>query len=131
MRDDSSAVLRKAMATEVRTAAAPPIGDANPIELKLRSVALVELAVFLIGAALVQWWLLEPATLASLKPHPFWIPVVLLSLQYGTIEGIVAVAACTVTQWLLGWPLPVDESYIGELLPRLGEPMLWLGAAVV
>ncbi len=28
----------------------------------------------------------------DLSPHPFWIPVLLLSLQYGTVSGFLAAA---------------------------------------
>src|SRR5216684_3877055 len=122
----------RAMATEAETAARPTRDSRPPFELRLHRNALVELAVFLGAAAIAQLTLLEPGTLASLKPHPFWIPIVLVSLQYGTIDGIAAVAACIVTQWLLGWPqLGADEEYLAYISRTLNEPVLWLGAAIV
>jgi hypothetical protein len=120
------------MATEAETAARPTRDNRPPFEFRLHRNALIELAIFLVAAAIVQLTLLEPGTLASLKPHPFWIPIVLVSLQYGTIDGIAAVAACIVTQWLLGWPqLEADEEYLAYISRTLNEPVLWLGAAII
>jgi hypothetical protein len=120
------------MATEAKSTARLTRDSRPAFELRLHRNALIELAVFLGGAAILQLTLLEPATLASLKPHPFWIPIVLVSLQYGTIDGIAAVAACIVTQWLLGWPqLEADEEYFTYISRTLNEPVLWLGAAIV
>lgn len=120
------------MATEAESTARPTHDSRPPFEFKLHRNALIELAVFLGAAAIVQLTLLEPGTLASLKPHPFWIPIVLVSLQYGTIDGIAAVAACIVTQWLLGWPqLEANEEYLAYISRTLNEPVLWLGAAII
>ena len=106
--------------------------DDPPFEFRLHRNALLELAAFLIAAAAIDTWLLQPGTLASLKPHPFWIPIILISLQYGTIDGLVAVAACTMTLWLLDWPKPdTNEEYFIYLSRTLNEPTLWLGSAIL
>jgi polysaccharide biosynthesis protein PelD len=118
------------MTTEVETNSGSPAHDT--FEFKLHRNALIELAVFLGAAAIVQLSVLDPGTLASLRPHPFWIPVVLISLQYGTMDGIAAVAASIITRWLLGWPLlGADEDYLAYVSRALYEPVLWLGAAII
>jgi hypothetical protein len=119
------------MAIDVETAVRSASGGGRWTGMRVHRNALIETASFLAAAVVLQWWLLEPGTLAGLKPHPFWIPVVLVSLQYGTIDGIVAVAACIATQWLLGWPQSADEDYLAHVSRTLGEPVLWLGAALV
>ena len=106
--------------------------DDPPFEFRLHRNALLELAAFLLAAAAIDMWLLQPGTLASLKPHPFWIPIILISLQYGTVDGLAAVAACTMTLWLLDWPKPdPDEEYFSYLSRTLSEPTLWLGSAIL
>src|SRR5262245_4190364 len=76
-----------AMATEARSVTQMRDDDGPPFDFRLHRNALLELAAFLGAAAIIQLMLLEPGTLASVKPHPFWIAVVLISLQYGTIDG--------------------------------------------
>ena len=100
--------------------------------LTLHRNALIELIVFLGGAALCQVFLLEPGNLSSIKPHPFWVPVILISLQYGTADGIAAVTASAITQWLLGWPAPdPGQEYLVYTALTMYEPVLWLGSAIV
>jgi hypothetical protein len=100
--------------------------------LKLHRNALIELVVFLAGAALCQAFLLEPGALNSIKPHPFWVPVILISLQYGTGDGLAAVAASAITQWLLGWPArDPGQEYLVYTAVTMYEPVLWLGSAIV
>lgn len=120
------------METEAAPAAHKLMDDDPPFGFRLHRNALLELAAFLFAAAAIDVWLLQPGTLASLKPHPFWIPIILISLQYGTIDGLVAVAASTMTLWLLDWPKPhPNEEYFVYLSRTLSEPTLWLGSAVL
>ncbi len=120
------------METEAEPAVHELTDDDPPFEFTIYRNALLELAAFLVAAAAIDMWLLQPGTLASLKPHPFWIPIILISLQYGTIDGLVAVAACTMTLWLLDWPKPdANEDYFIYLSRTLNEPMLWLGSAIL
>jgi polysaccharide biosynthesis protein PelD len=92
--------------------------------------ALVELLVFaLIIAAEVLW---EPfPDISRLNPNPYWIPVLLLSLQYGTVSGLLAAAlAIAGTQWL-GMPeQDIGESYFTYLIRIWAQPILWLVAAL-
>ena len=37
---------------------------------------------------IVEWVIPGPASLAQITPHPFWLPVVLLSVQYGSGTGL-------------------------------------------
>ncbi len=120
------------MTTEAEPAPVKQLESFNAAGLLLHRNALIELAIFFLAAIVVQSTLLEPGKLATFQPHPFWIPVVLVSLQYGTVDGIVAVAGAILTQWLLGWPgAQADEDYVAYMSRTLHEPMLWLGAAIV
>jgi hypothetical protein len=72
------------------------------------------------------------AHLGSISPNPLWIPVLLLSSQYGTKAGVAAAVASMVVHWLAGAPPQAGGEDIYEYLYRIWrEPMLWPVAAVV
>jgi polysaccharide biosynthesis protein PelD len=72
------------------------------------------------------------AHLGSISPHPLWIPVLLLSSQYGTMAGVAAAVASMVVHWLAGAPPQAGGEDIYDYLYRTWrEPMLWPVAAVV
>jgi hypothetical protein len=72
------------------------------------------------------------ARLSSLSPHPFWIPVLLLSVQYGTSGGITAALCAIVLAWLIGWPTQGGgEDFYDYSLRIWREPILWLAAALI
>lgn len=72
------------------------------------------------------------AHLASLNPHPLWVPVLLLACQHGTAAGVAAALASTAVHWIAG-PAPAasGEDLYDYLYRAWREPMLWLVAAVV
>ena len=72
------------------------------------------------------------AHLGSISPNPLWIPVLLLSSQYGTKAGVAAAVASMVVHWLAGAPPQAGGEDVYEYLYRIWrEPMLWPVAAVV
>ncbi|NYZ10951.1 GAF domain-containing protein [Azospirillum sp. RWY-5-1] len=112
-------------------AAEPPGG--RPFRLfGFRGVALVELALFFTLCFLVDWWAAGLTRFDGVQPHPYWVIVLLLSVQYGTNEGVIAAVAATAALRL--WNLP--EQAIGQDLYEYlhvvsREPILWLVAAVL
>ena len=102
----------------------------NNAELSIRGIA----EFGLIAGLLVIWeWSLPGSTnLSSMSPQPYWIPVILLSAQYGTASGLAAAAATFGLSVILGLPQPVStENYYAYLLRIFSEPVLWIGAAIV
>ena len=94
-------------------------------------LALLELAAIVAAIALADW-ALPYLDIAALEPSPYWLPVLLLSLQYGTIAGLLAAGTATVAHVLYGFP----EQIIGEdlftyYLRIWALPMLWIGVALV
>ena len=71
--------------------------------------------------------------LGSISPHPFWIPVLLLASQYGTIPGIAAAVAAMALHWVAaGTTSQTGGEDVYDYLYRMWrEPMLWPVAAVV
>jgi polysaccharide biosynthesis protein PelD len=69
---------------------------------------------------------------AHVEPHPFWAIVLLMAVQYGTREALVAAAASSIA--LLAGNMPVqafDQSVHEYAVQVLRLPLVWMIAAVV
>lgn len=93
--------------------------------------ALIEVSVMF--AAIVGLdWLLPGIDVTTVQPHPFWLPVLVLSLQYGTVSGLVAAAIAVLLNTLLGFPeQDIGENHFAYLARVWTQPILWISAAVV
>ena len=93
--------------------------------------AIAELAV-LTGAIATADFLFPAANIANLEPSPYWLPVLLLSLQYGTLAGLLAAAAAILAYVLNGFPEQgIGEELFSYLIRIWALPMLWIGAALI
>lgn len=93
--------------------------------------AIIEIIV-LFGAIIGADWLHPGINIADIRPHPFWIPVLLLSLQYGTVSGLLAASIAIALAALNGFPeQSTSETYFTYFLKIWIEPILWVGAAVL
>jgi hypothetical protein len=109
----------------------PPAGRQAKSAVLPPPSALVEI-VAVVGAIVVGDRLLPDAGLLDLKPSLLWLPVLLASLHYGTVGGIVAAGLAIVSVVVLGLPEPeVGENHFAYLLRIWAEPMLWIAAAVL
>lgn len=100
--------------------------------LGVRVSALVEIALFLVGALLIDHFFLAGNRFSTIEPHPFWVIVLLISVQYGTNEGIVAALASSAA--LLVDNLPpqtIDQDFYAYLFAIALNPMLWSTTAIV
>ena len=97
----------------------PPIG------------AFVEL-VFVLGLIYLVCALIPGVDISMLEPSPFWVPVLLLSLQYGTVAGLLAAAAAALAYSFNGLPeQAIGENLFAFLLRIWALPILWIGVALV
>jgi polysaccharide biosynthesis protein PelD len=93
--------------------------------------ALVELGV-LFTLIILADWAFPAIGVTALEPSPFWLPVLLLSLQYGTVAGLLAAAAaifCYVYNGLA--EQAIGENFFSYLLRIWALPILWIGVALV
>jgi hypothetical protein len=68
----------------------------------------------------------------SISPHPYWIPVVLISAQYGTTGGLAAALTAIALRWMMGVPVQEGGEEFYEFVNRVWrEPILWLGAGAI
>ena len=94
--------------------------------------AYLELAVFFAPILLIEY--LDPTllSLANLQPHPFWLPVLLLSLQYGTVSGLMAACVAMAVSVYFGFPeQEIGENHFNYLLRIWLQPVLWIAVAVI
>lgn len=109
---------------------APGGGQTGRI-LGFRRVALLELALFF-GVALALDHLSGGLRFEGVQPHPFWIPVLLLSAQYGTGEGVMAAVVATLALRVGNMPEQlISQDFYQYLYAVSREPILWLVAAVI
>ncbi len=95
-------------------------------------VALIEIALLIALPATLDYFVPSFPSLSGLQPHPFWLPVLLLSLQYGTVSGLLAAGCAIAASSILGLPeQEIGENHFTYLLRVWSQPVLWLVAAII
>lgn len=106
----------------------PPLG----IQVLPPAIALIEIIVLIVPITLLDHHAPWFPNLAEFQPHPFWLPVLLLSLQYGTLSGLIAASVAILGTLYIGWPQQdVGENHFTYLLRVWTQPALWIGSALV
>lgn len=94
--------------------------------------ALVEIVVLLVLPAAADYFLPSFPSLTEMQPHFFWLPVLLLSLQYGTVSGLLGAGVAIALAFGLGIPeQEIGENHFSYLLRIWTQPVLWLVTALV
>jgi hypothetical protein len=111
-------------------------GDARPVRSGLPVlpplVVLAEILVLMVLPALLDYFVPQFPSLSQTQPHFFWLPVLLVSLQYGTVSGLLAAGVAIVLTAWLGWPeQEIGENHFSYLLRVWTQPVLWLAAALL
>src|SRR3954470_3928529 len=75
----------------------------------------------------IEWMIPGPASLARLSPHPFWIPVILISSQYGSASGLSITGCAGALSLFARWPeKPAQEDFYRYSMRIWREPILWI-----
>ncbi|MCB1738387.1 MAG: GAF domain-containing protein [Gammaproteobacteria bacterium] len=100
--------------------------------LGLRRQAWVEILFILIGLTLLDEFVFAGDRFINVFPHPYWIVVVLASVQYGAGAGIVATAFSSLLLLVGNLPeMRIDEDLHQWFWEMSRRPLLWLTTAVV
>ncbi len=98
----------------------------------LTLIALLEIVVLVIIPGTLDYAAPSFPTLSEMQPHFFWLPVLLLSLQYGTVSGLMTAGVAILVSAVLGWPdQEIGENHFVYLLRIWTQPVLWLATALV
>jgi len=102
----------------------------GPLLLPPRN-AWLELGLFVLAIVAVDWTI-PTFDLLRVEPNPCWLPVLLLSVQYGTVSGLLAAATCIGLSIHSGFPeQEIGENLFVYLLRVWAQPMLWIAVAVL
>jgi hypothetical protein len=101
--------------------------------LKKRPVLLQCIEMLILFAALmaVDHGLLNGNAFSDLNPNPYWLPVLIMAMAYGTGSGLAAgaIASAIWFHWSNLWAGPAD--HIEQQLRLSIQPMLWMVTALV
>jgi len=98
----------------------------------IRLSALLEVVLFLGIALAADRLFFDGSRFRALSLHPFWVPVLLVSVQYGTNSGLFAAGAAAVA--LLAGnvpPQPISLDRFAWLFELSRLPILWFVSAIV
>lgn len=100
--------------------------------LGMRLIAWGEILFFFLVALIIDFFFFGGTRYLNICPHPFWIVVLLISVQYGVGEGIGAALIASIA--LLAWNIPpqqVIEDRFEYIFSLVKDPVLWFVAAVI
>ena len=94
--------------------------------------AFAELAA-IVAVLLAVDWIWPALDINNLQPSPYWLPVLLLTLHYGTASGTLAVIVAIIAYYAF---VTLPEQGVGEnefayRLRILSQPILWIATAVL
>jgi hypothetical protein len=114
-------------------AQAPDPGGSVVQKIRVPKTSPIAETVLFIAAVLVADVIWGPGDrFIHLDPHPFWVIVLFMAVQYGTTEALLATGACTIA--LLAGNMPAQafgQSVHDYALQILLDPLLWMAASVL
>lgn len=117
------------LAEEITT---QPILEKPKLLLGLRQTAIIEIIIFFVVVLTIDVVFFDSNRFIDVYPHPFWLIVMMISVQYGTSEGLVAAVISGFI--LLVMNLPEQDinqdlhTYLFEISLR---PILWFSIAIL
>ncbi len=100
--------------------------------LGMRKSALIEMALFFLVALVLDALATGGTRFWGTAPHPFWIVVILMTVQYGTTEGLVACAVATAALLMNNLPeQSLSQDFYDYVFTLTSRPLMWFVAAVI
>jgi polysaccharide biosynthesis protein PelD len=97
----------------------------------LRLSAVIEIVLFFVIMLVMDAMGMDGKRFWGVEPHPYWIIVLLISSQYGTAEGVLAVIVASLALLLGNMPQQqLDQDMYAYLFHVSIHPLLWVVAAV-
>ncbi len=100
--------------------------------LGLSVYALVEIALFIAATVALDLLFFDGQRFQDVRPHPFWALVLLVTVQYGSAEGLLAAVSASIALYAGAVPeQEVDQDLYAYLFEIAVRPALWLATAIV
>ncbi len=100
--------------------------------LGLRASALLEIAVFTLIFLVFDIFFGGGDRFVDVSPHPLWVLVIVIAVQYGTSEAIIAAVVSSIFLLLGNLPTQVlNQDMYDYLFQVFHLPLLWLVSAVL
>ncbi len=100
--------------------------------LGVRRSALLEIGLFFLIAIILDQFVFDGDSFWSVSPHPLWLIVLLVTVQYGTAEGVLAALASSVVLLAGGMPeQALNQDLYDYLYSVVRHPLMWFVAAVL
>jgi hypothetical protein len=117
-----------APAPDTATSRREPKAQAWPVNPR----AMIEIVLFVAATLAVDHFFFNGHRFREVTLHPFWLLVLLVSVQYGVAEGLTAAVAGTAALWVGNLPpVRLDQDLYGYWLGIAAMPAAWLAAAVL
>lgn len=98
----------------------------------VRLAAMIEILLFLVIALVADTFFFDGTRYFTACPHPFWIIVLLVTVQYGTAEGVLCTIASTAAMLIGNMPEQAvgQDSYQYAMMVSK-TPIMWFVASVI
>ncbi len=91
-----------------------------------------ETIALLVVISLVRAAVLSGPAAPGNMPHPYWIPVLLMSTQYGVMGGLFATLAAIASYFISGLPVQsATQDFYAYAGVVAGQPCAWFGTALI
>jgi len=98
----------------------------------IRISAIIETLIFIVVVLILDYLFGTGDRFYSVNPHPFWIIVLIVTVQYGTVEGVMTSVLCTIALFAGNVPeIQFNESLFLYNARLAVNPALWFIAALV
>ncbi len=109
-----------------------PLTQERPRIMGLRRSALLETVLGLVALLVIDHFFGAGNRFWDVNPHPFWIVVLLIAVQYGTGEGLIAAILASATLLLGNIPAMTEGTSQTDWIYSIAiNPVLWIAAAWV
>lgn len=120
------------ISSEVLTEESAKLQGAPVSQARLQWSALLEIFIFIVGAFLIDHFLFDGTRFRQVEPHPYWVMVLLVSVQYGTRMGIVSAVAASVLFIVGNVPEQTLQQNMHEwFFSAYKLPILWLITSII
>lgn len=111
---------------------APSTPRSPRMVLGVRAVAWLEILVFIAGAVAIDTFALDGNRFWDVRPHPFWLIVILVAVQYGANASLAAALAASLALTVGNLPPPALGDDVFQYWAGIGlRPALWIGVGQI